>query len=70
MNILSSDALATDFLITMATINLTKEEKIELFKMQCRDLEHNAEMLVGENYDIEPVIKMSKYGNRDIRSTS
>lgn len=38
--------------------NLTKEEKIELFKTQCRRLEYNAEMLVSDNYDIEPVIKM------------
>ena len=47
----------------MATINLTKEEKIEIFKIQCRRLEYNAEMLVSDNYDIEPVIKMSNYGN-------
>jgi hypothetical protein len=40
----------------------TIKEKIETFKTQCRCLEHNAEMLVGENYDIEPVIKMSNYG--------
>ena len=47
----------------MATNNLTKEEKIELFKMQCRRLEYSAEMLVSDNYDIEPVIKISNYGN-------
>lgn len=47
----------------MATIKRTKEEKIKIFKMQCQFLEYNAEMLVSENYDIEPVIKMSNYGN-------
>lgn len=47
----------------MTTINLTREEKIETFKIQCQYLEHNAEMLVSDNYDIEPVIKMSNYGN-------
>ena len=47
----------------MATIKRTIKEKIEVFKTQCRLLEHNAEMLVSENYDIEPVIKMSNYGN-------
>lgn len=47
----------------MATTKRTREEKIEIFKTQCRLLEHNAEMLVSENYDIEPVIKMSNYGN-------
>ena len=47
----------------MTTIKGTREEKIEIFKMQCLHLEHNAEMLVGENYDIEPVIKMSNYDN-------
>ncbi len=47
----------------MATIRKTREEKIEIFKMLCRRLEHSAEMLVGENYDIEPVIKMINYGN-------
>ena len=47
----------------MATSKRTIEEKIEIFKIQCRRLERNAEMLVGENYDIEPVIKMSNYGN-------
>jgi len=36
----------------------TREEKIEVFKTQCRLLERNAEMLVSENYDIEPVIKI------------
>ena len=41
----------------------TREEKIEKFKAQCRCLEHSAEMLVSENYDIEPVIKMSNYEN-------
>lgn len=45
----------------MATIKRTKEEKIELFKIQCRRLEYCAEMLVSDNYDIEPVIKMSNY---------
>ncbi len=48
---------------TMVTTKRTIEEKIELFKIQCRHLEHNAEMLVSESYDIEPVIKMSNYGN-------
>ena len=38
--------------------NLKKKEKIEFFKRQCRRLEYNAEMLVSDNYDIEPVIKM------------
>lgn len=47
----------------MATSKRTIEEKIEIFKIQCRRLEYSAEMLVGENYDIEPVIKMSNYGN-------
>lgn len=47
----------------MATNKRTIEEKIELFKIQCQCLEHNAEMLVSDNYDIEPVIKMSNYGN-------
>jgi hypothetical protein len=47
----------------MATTNLTREEKIELFKIQCRSLEYSAEMLVSDNYDIEPVIKISNYGN-------
>jgi hypothetical protein len=47
----------------MAAIKRTREEKIEIFKMQCRQLEHSAEMLVSDNYDIEPVIKMSNYGN-------
>ena len=47
----------------MATINLTKEEKIELFKIQCRRLEYMAEMLVSDNYDIEPTIRISNYGN-------
>ena len=47
----------------MATINLTREEKVEIFKRQCRILERNAEMLVSDKYDIEPVIKMSNYGN-------
>ena len=47
----------------MATTNLTKEEKIKLFKIQCRRLENSAEMLVSDNYDIEPVIKISNYGN-------
>jgi hypothetical protein len=46
----------------MTTIKRTREEKIEIFKTQCRLLEHNAEMLVSENYDIEPVIKMTDYG--------
>ena len=45
----------------MTTNNLTKEEKIELFKIQCRRLEYNAEMLVSDDYDIEPVIKMNNY---------
>lgn len=48
----------------MAANKRTIEEKIEIFKMQCRHLEHSAEMLVGENYDIELVIKMSNYDNR------
>ena len=47
----------------MATTKRTIEEKIELFKIQCRHLEHNAEMLVSENYDIEPVVKMNNYVN-------
>ena len=47
----------------MATIKKTIEEKIEIFKTQCRLLEHNAEMLVSDKYDIEPVIKMSNYDN-------
>ena len=47
----------------MATSKRTIEEKIELFKIQCRRLEYNAEMLVSENYDIEPMIKMSNYDN-------
>lgn len=47
----------------MATSKRTIEEKIEIFKIQCRRLEYNAEMLVGENYDIEPVIEMINYGN-------
>ena len=50
----------------MAAIKRTIEEKIEIFKTQCRLLEHNTEMLVGENYDIEPVIKMNNYGNNEI----
>lgn len=41
----------------------TIEEKIKIFKIQCQRLEYNAEMLVGENYDIEPVIKMINYGD-------
>lgn len=45
----------------MAAINLTKEEKIELFKIQCRRLEYMAEMLVSDKYDVEPVIKISNY---------
>lgn len=45
----------------MATVNLTKEEKIKLFKLQCRRLEYMAEMLVSDNYDVEPVIKISNY---------
>ena len=49
----------------MEIIKRTREGKIEIFKMQCRQLEHNAEMLVGENYDIEPVIKMNNYGNNN-----
>ena len=48
----------------MATTKLTREEKIELFKIQCRRLEYSAEMLVSDNYDIEPVIKMSNYDTR------
>jgi hypothetical protein len=47
----------------MITNNLTKEEKIELFKIQCRRLEYSAEMLVSDDYDIEPCIKMNNYGN-------
>lgn len=47
----------------MTTINLTREEKIELFKIQCRRLEYSAEMLVSDNYYIEPVIKISDYDN-------
>lgn len=47
----------------MPIINLTREEKIELFKIQCRRLEYTAEILISNNYDIEPVIKMSNYGN-------
>jgi hypothetical protein len=47
----------------MATNKRTIEEKIEIFKTQCRQLEHSAEMLVSDNYDIEPVIKMSNYGS-------
>jgi len=47
----------------MATNKRIIEEKIEIFKTQCRLLEYSAEMLVSENYDIEPVIKMSNYGN-------
>ena len=47
----------------MATTNLKKEKKIELFKIQCRRLEYSAEMLVSDNYDIEPVLKISNYGN-------
>lgn len=47
----------------MAIINLTREEKIEIFKIQCRCLERNAEMLVSDNYDIELVIKISNYVN-------
>lgn len=46
----------------MATTKRTIEEKIEIFKIQCQHLEHSAEMLVGEDYDIEPVIKMTDYG--------
>lgn len=42
---------------------MTREEKIELFKIQCRHLEYSAKMLVSDNYDIEPVIKMSNYDN-------
>ena len=41
----------------------TREEKIEIFKIQCRLLEHNAEMLVSDKYDIEPVIKINNYEN-------
>lgn len=48
----------------MATSKRTIEEKIELFKIQCRRLEYSAEMLVSDNYDIEPVIKMSNYDAR------
>lgn len=47
----------------MATTKRTIEEKIELFKIQCRRLEHSAEMLVSDNYDVELVIKISNYGN-------
>lgn len=47
----------------MAIIKRTIEEKIKIFKIQCRFLEHNAEMLVSDKYDIEPVIKMNDYGN-------
>lgn len=46
----------------MTTTKRTREEKIEIFKTQCRLLEHSAEMFVGEDYDIEPVIKMTNYG--------
>lgn len=42
---------------------MTRKEKIEIFKMQCRCLEHSAEMLIGDKYDIEPVVKISNYGN-------
>ena len=31
--------------------------------MQCRGLEYSAEMLVSNNYDIEPVIKIITHGN-------
>lgn len=48
----------------MATTNLTREEKIELFKIRCRRLEYSAEMLVSDNYDIELVIKISNYDAR------
>ena len=47
----------------MATNKRTREEKIEIFKMQCQILEHSAETLVSDNYDIEPVVKISKHGN-------
>ena len=47
----------------MATSKRTIEEKIKIFKIQCQLLEHNAEMLVSDKYDIEPVIKMSNYDN-------
>lgn len=42
---------------------MTREEKIEIFKKQCRCLECNTEMLVSDKYNIEPVIKISNYGN-------
>ena len=45
----------------MTTNKRTIEEKIKIFKIQCRQLEYNAEMLVSDKYDIEPVIKMSNY---------
>ncbi len=45
----------------MATNKRTIEEKIKTFKTQCRYLEYSAEIFVSENYDIEPVIKMSSY---------
>lgn len=47
----------------MATTKRTIEEKIELFKLQCRRLEYMAEMLVSDKYDVEPVIKISNYDN-------
>ena len=43
---------------------MTKKEKIELFKIQCRRLEYSAEMLVSDKYDIELVIKMNNYGSK------
>ena len=47
----------------MATNKRTIQEKIEIFKIQCRRLEQNAEILVSEDYDIEPVIKIYSYGS-------
>lgn len=47
----------------MATNKRTKKEKIDRFKTQCRCLEYMAEILVSENYEIEPVIRISSYGN-------
>ena len=45
----------------MAANKITK--KIKRFKKQCLQLEYMAESLVSNNYDIEPVVKMSNYGN-------
>ena len=43
----------------MATNKITKEEKIKRFKAQCRQLEHMAESLVSDDYNIEPVVEMT-----------